>query len=211
MKRNRAMAFCLGCMVVVSIFAGSVRAADESAPATSSGGKLTDDQMGEMLQGAILLARMGLYNEAEQQCLKILAQEPNQATVKQLLDEIQEKKRQSGISSEVQHRLDSTIVHELNVQGAPVADVIDLLKAESQKGSKDKTPLNFVWQAPEESKAAKVTLSLREIPLADALRYAVEGAGLKYRADAHAVVIYKPLPPVPKDAAPTTSGNAKPE
>ena len=53
--------------------------------------------MGEMLQGAVLLARMGLYDEAEQQCNKILAQEPNQPTVKQFLDEIQEKKRLRGV------------------------------------------------------------------------------------------------------------------
>ena len=42
------------------------------------------------------------------------------------------------------------------------------------------------------------TLNLHNIPLADVLKYVTESAGLRYRTDAHAVVIYKPLPTVPK-------------
>ena len=208
MKPNRVMSLCCGWLLVATFFLGApLWAAEGPAPATS-GSKLTDEQMGEMLQGAVLLARMGLYDEAEEQCNKILAQEPGQATIKQLLDEIQEKKRQQGSSSDVARKLDGTIIHELNVHDAAVTDVIELLRTESQKASKDKTPLNFVWQAPEESKTVKITLNLREIPLADALKYATEGAGLRYRADAHAIVIYKPLPTVPKETAPA---NVKPQ
>jgi hypothetical protein len=65
-----------------------------------------------------------------------------------------------------------------------------------------------VWQAPEASKVAKITLNLHNIPLGDVLRYVTESAGLRYRADTHAVVIYKPLPTAPKDSAPA---NVKPE
>jgi hypothetical protein len=154
--------------------------------------------MGEMLQGAILLARMGLYDEAEQQCNRILAQDPKQSTVKQLLDEIQEKKRLQGSATELRRKLDDTMIHELNVHDAPVTDVIEILRIESEKVSTDKTPINIVWQAPEGSKASKVTLNLHDVPLGDVLNYVTEGAGLRYRADAHAVVIYKPLPTVPK-------------
>jgi hypothetical protein len=158
--------------------------------------------MGEMLQGAILLARMGLYDEAEQQCNKILAQEPKQPTVRQLLDEIQEKKRQQGSSADLRHKLDGTMISELNVRDVTVTDVIEILRAESAKASADKTAINFVWQAPEASKAAKVTLNLHNIPLGDVLKYVTESAGLRYRTDAHAIVIYKPLPTVPKESAP---------
>jgi hypothetical protein len=196
-------------MVAVAVFLGSgMRTLAEPASAASSAAKLSDDQMGEMLQGAILLARMGLYDEAEQQCNKILAQEPNQPTVKQLLEEIQAKKRQQDSFSDLKHKLDSTMIRELNVRDAAVTDVIEILRVESEKASADKTAINFVWQAPEGSKAAKVTLNLHNVPLGDVLKYVTEGAGLRYRADAHAVVIYKPLPIVPKDSAPT---NVKPE
>jgi hypothetical protein len=96
----------------------------------------------------------------------------------------------------------------LNVRDAPVMDVIQILRTESEKASANKTAINFVWQAPESSKAVKVTLNLHNIPLADVLKYVTESAGLRYRADTHAVVIYKPLPTVPKESAPA---NVKPE
>ena len=199
MKPNRVRGWCCSGLVVAAVFVGTTaRAASEAAPTAANATRLTDDQMGEMLQGAILLARMGLYDEAEQQCNKILAQEPKQPTVRQLLDEIQEKKRQQGSSADLRHKLDGTMISELNVRDVTVTDVIEILRTESAKASADKTAINFVWQAPEASKAAKVTLNLHNIPLADVLKYVTESAGLRYRADAHAVVIYKPLPTVPK-------------
>ena len=209
MKPNDVRSWCCSGLVVAAFFLGTAMwAAGEAAGTASRSVKLTDDQMGEMLQGAILLARMGLYDEAEQQCNKILAQEPKQPTVKQLLDEIQEKKRQQNSSSDLRHKLDDITIHELNVRDATVMDVIGLLQTESQKVSADKTPINFVWQAPEASKTAKLTLNLHNIPLGDVLKYVTEGAGLRYRADAHAIVIYKPLPTVLKESAPA---NVKPE
>jgi hypothetical protein len=203
MKPNSVRGWCCGGLVVMAFLLGiGTRTKGQSTPSTSSATKLSDDQMGEMLQGAILLARMGLYEEAEQQCNKILAQEPNQPTVKQLLEEIQEKKRQQDSFSDLKRKLDGTMIRELNVRDTPVTDVIEILRTESEKASADKTAINFVWQAPEESKATKITLNLHNIPLGEVLKYVTEGAGLRYRADAHAVVIYKPLPIVPKDSAP---------
>ena len=203
MKPNSVRGWCCSGLVVAAFFLGTAtRAAGEAAPTAANVAKLTDDQMGEMLQGAILLARMGLYDEAEQQCNKILAQDPKQPTVKQLLDEIQEKKQQQNSSSDLRHRLNDTMIHELNVRDATVLDVIELLRTESEKVSADKTPINFVWQATEASKAAKVTLNLHNVPLGDVLKYVTESAGLRYHADTHAVVIYKPLPTVSKESAP---------
>jgi hypothetical protein len=209
MKPNNMKRWCCGGLAGAALFLGiGTEAVGEPAPTMASTAKLSDDQMGEMLQGAILLARMGLYDEAEQQCTKILAQEPNQPTVKQLLEEIQEKKRQQDSFSDLKRKLASTMIRELNVRDAPVTDVIEILRTESEKASADKTAINFVWQAPEASKVAKITLNLHNIPLGDVLRYVTESAGLRYRADTHAVVIYKPLPTAPKDSAPA---NVKPE
>ena len=199
MKPNRVWGWCCGGLAVVALFLGAGTWAGEgAAPAKTNATRLTDDQMGEMLQGAILLARMGLYDEAEQQCNKILAQVPNQPTVKQLLDEMQEKKRQQNLSPDLKRKLNDTVIPELNVHDVTVTDVIELLRKESEKVSADKTAINFVWQAPEASKAAKVTLNLHSIPLGDVLKYVTESAGLRYRVDPHAIVIYKPLPIAPK-------------
>lgn len=199
MKPIRVLGWCCSGLAAAVLFLGTGTWVDgEAATTTTNAAKLTDDQVGEMLQGAILLARMGLYDEAAEQCNKILAQEPKQPTVRQLLDEIQEKKRQQGSFTDLRHKLERTMISELNVRDAPVTNVIEILRTESEKTSADKTAINFVWQAPESSKAATVTLNLHNIPLADVLKYVTESAGLRYRTDAHAVVIYKPLPTVAK-------------
>src|SRR5271169_4441683 len=104
MKPNSVRSWCCGGLAAVVLLLGAWTGAAGEA-ATTNAAKFTDDQMGEMLQGAILLARMGLYDEAEQQCNKILAQDPKQPTVKQLLDEIQEKKRQQGSATDLRHKL----------------------------------------------------------------------------------------------------------
>jgi general secretion pathway protein D len=98
--------------------------------------------------------------------------------------------------------LETIIIPEVNVRGAGVADVIEFLQTESQKVSGAENPINFVWQAPSNLKTAKVTLNLRNVPLADALKYVTEGVGLRYRVDAHAVVIYQPTPAMPTESSP---------
>lgn len=207
MKRNRWMWWCGRGLVLATVllFGSRSPATTEPTPTQSAGTNavsLTDEQLGDLLQATILLARMGLYDEAEARCIQILEQRPNEPTVKQLLGEIQDRRRQQNPSADLKHKLEDIIIPEVIVRDAAAADVIDLLQAETQKRSVDKTAINFVWQAPEEAKTAKVTLNLRNVPLADALKYVTDGVGLRYRVDAHAVVIFKPLPAASKESGP---------
>jgi len=205
MRRSRLGPLLCGCAALWAAWgaAGLPAAETNVAPAV----RLTDDQLGEMVQGAILLARMGLYDEAEERCKQILAQKPDEPGVKQLLDEIQLKQREQNSSGDLQRQLKETVIPELSVRDAPVSDVIELLRGQSQKLSGGKAPINLVWEAPEDARTARVTLNLRKIPLADALKYVTEIAGLRYRVDPHAVVIYRPLPTASKDSPPP---NVKP-
>jgi hypothetical protein len=188
-------------LVAVLFLDGTCRAAMEPAtPTGTNTAELAD------VQTAAVLERMGHYDEAEARCLKLLEQNPNNQTVKQLLGEIEDKKRHQNSSSGLRRQLEETIVPEVNVRDATAADVIDFLQTESEKLSGGKNPINFVWQAPEDAKAAKVTLNLRGVPLADVLKYVTESAGLRYRVDPYAIVIYKPLPVAPNES---TSANVK--
>jgi hypothetical protein len=162
----------------------------------------TEEQSREV-QVIMALERTGQYDEAEARCIQILEQRPNDEVAKRLLSEIQARLRQEDPLADLKHKLAETVIPEVNVREAAVADVIDSLQTEAQKHSADKAPINFVWQAPEESKTAKITLILRSVPLADALKYVTEIAGLRYRVDAHAVVIYKPVPAAPKESSPS--------
>jgi hypothetical protein len=123
--------------------------------------------------------------------------------VKEALPEIQTKRAQQQRSStNLRRRIEGLLIPEVSVREASVMDVIDFLRGQGQTLSVDKTPINVIWEAPEETKTAKVTLSLREVPLADALTYVTESVGLRYRVDAYAIVIYIPPPTTPPHAKP---------
>lgn len=57
--------------------------------------------------------------------------------------------------------------------------------------------LKMIILPPADAVQRRVTLSLRNIPLGEAIRYVCEQVGLQHRVEAHAVVIYHPqhLPP----------------
>ena len=170
----------------------------------------SEEQLGQLLQEAIVLARVGLYDEAEQRCRTILAQTPDQTTAKQLLGEIQDKQQQMAnkVSTVgLQQKLDDIIVPVLDVRETNAVDVIEFLRAESKRLSADKTEINIVWQVPPDKSLPRVTLSLRQIPLSDAIRYVTRLAELNYRVETHAVVIYVPE----KGPPPSAPSNVKPQ
>ena len=90
-----------------------------------------------------------------------------------------------------------------------VSDVIDYLTMQSKDLSPDKTTINFVWMVPTNLPLKPVTLNLKNVPLSDVLKYVTQIAGLKYRVEANAVVVYKPEPE--KAIPPATEPNAKPK
>jgi hypothetical protein len=204
MKRSRVLRWCCSAMVLTAIcfLISGFPACAESTTSESNAVKLTDEQLGELFQATVIMVRMGLYDEAETRCIQMLEQKPNDSNIKRLLGEVQELKRQQDAPADLKGRLQDVVIPELNVRDAAVTDVIDFLQADAQKRSKNKSPINFVWQAPESSKTAKVTLNLRQVPLAEMLKYVTESVGLRYRVDAHAVVIYQAVPTAPKESGP---------
>src|SRR2546422_10407117 len=77
---------------------------------------LSDEQLGEKLAQAIMLGRVGLYAEAKSLCSEILAQKPDQPTVKQLLGEIEQQRRKSEAEDPgyaLRRKLEQTIVPEI--------------------------------------------------------------------------------------------------
>jgi hypothetical protein len=171
--------------------------------------KLSDEESGNLLQEAIMLARVGLYDEAEARCKQILEQKPDQPTVNQLLREIQAKRGQIESrlpGADLKRKLGELIIPELTVRAADAANVIEFLRAESKKLTTDKSEINFVWQVPPNQELPKVTLNLKNIPMLDVIRYVTTLAKLSYRIDSHAVVIYfaepsstSPASPAPAD------------
>ena len=169
---------------------------------------LSDDELGELLQQAIVLARVGLYDEAEARCKRILEQKPDQPTVKELLREINQEKRNrfgGDAGAPLREKLSDTIVPEVNLRAADASDALEQLRKESAKLTPDKTEINFVWQVPPDAKLPKVTLNLKNVPMLDAIQYVTAIAKLGFRVDPHAVVIYLPAPEPPAAPVPSAS------
>lgn len=125
----------------------------------------------------------------------------------------------SGRQTEILKKLNNIIIPEINFREAVITDVIKFLSDESRKLDKpDGVGVNIVLQlepvgeapaptpggapapegeaaaAPMEAGVRRISLTLRDIPLIEALRYVTSVAGLKFRIESSAVLV------LPKDA-----------
>ena len=151
----------------------------------------------QMFMEAVMLSNRGLYVEAETRLKRLAELQPNQSTITEFLRLVELKLHDPA--EVLTKRLATIIFPVVQFRAASPQDVIDYLRHESGKFATDKTEVNFVWQVPDSVQLSPITLSLKNIPLSDVLNYATQLAGLRYRVEPHAVVIYKPEP------------NAKPE
>jgi hypothetical protein len=182
-------------------------AEETNAPAKAA---LSDDQLGDLLQQAVMLARVGLYDEAQARCKQILEQRPDQPTVKELMRQIEEQKHKlygQDAGAEFRRKLSETIVPEVNLREADPFDALEQLRKQSRKLTADKSEVNFVWQVPAGARLPKVTLNLKQIPLLDVIQYITAISRLGFRVDAHAVVIFLPGSETPA-AAPAAIPNS---
>lgn len=154
-------------------------------------------QQEQMLMEAVLYQQQGFYAEAETRLKRLIALNPDQTAFKDMLVTVQAKARakQGDPSEALKQKLEQMVIPELNFREAAPQDVITWLQEQSKALSPDKTAINFVWMVPSDAKLPGITLSLQKIPMSEVLKYATTLAGLQYRVEAHAVVIFKPAPP----------------
>jgi hypothetical protein len=203
-SRTRFLRGVISTLLFAPFLSIAVRAAMEfeTKPLGGASTAISSGQQSNEVDVINAFRRAGHYDEAEAQCLQALQQTPNDPAIKRLLTQIEtERAQQRNASASLRRRIEGVIVPEVNVREASVSEVIDFLKEQAQTLSANKSPVNVVWEAPEQTKTAKVTLSLHEVPLTDALKYVTESVGLHYRVDAHAIVIYRP-PATPPHAKP---------
>jgi hypothetical protein len=164
-------------------------------------------ELNRMTMQAIGLKEKGRFIEAEAMLKRLAQFEPDDAGVKLMLAEVAPKARaqREDPVAVLKRQLDKTVVPEINFREANPLDVIEYLRDESKKYTPDKSDINYVWLVPPDAKVGVVTLSLRSVSLTDVLHYVTQMAGLRYRLDPHAVVIYQ------SEAEPTPAPNVKSE
>ncbi|HUI07607.1 MAG TPA: tetratricopeptide repeat protein [Verrucomicrobiae bacterium] len=124
--------------------------------------------------------------------------------------------REAARQAEILKKLNDIIIPEINYREAVVSDVITFLSEESRRLDPDKAGVNIVLgsgvseptaaapaapapggategqpaaAAGEGAEGRKITLSLRNVPLVDALKYVTTLADLKYRVESSAVIV----------------------
>lgn len=194
MKPNSSLHVSPIIIAVIGImFAASVFAAEMEKRATTAKSKMTQEEIDDMYLEAVMLHKLGRYDDAEAKAKQIQAQLPDNPDIKQLLAEIARARKSQGDKrpGELKRILTEMIVPDVSLREAVAQDVILFLHDESAKLAKDKKAINFVWLVPADSKLPRVTLALKQIPMLDVLGYVTQMAGLRYRIEANAVVIYK--------------------
>ena len=165
---------------------------------------LSAEEQDRLFMEAVLLKQYGQYAEAETRLKRLAELNPNQAAIKQQLAEVEAKlnTQQNDPATALKRKLDSIMIRELNFREAQAQDVLAFLRKESGNN------VNLVWLVPAGTAVPPITLTLRNVPLSTVLQYVAEITGLRYRVDAHAVVIDKPE--APKTETAPAEKNVKP-
>lgn len=142
-----------------------------------------------LLAEARQLVAQEKYAEAEPRLQRLTELQPADPYLRQMLADVKASRAaaEQDTARFLRNQLAKTRVAEVNFRNATPQDVVTTLL----KQAKD---VNCVWTVPADAKLPAITLTLRDIPLTDALRYVTELTGLRYRVEPNAVVIYRPAP-----------------
>ncbi|MDP1591160.1 MAG: hypothetical protein Q8M07_25625, partial [Prosthecobacter sp.] len=99
-------------------------------------------------------------------------------------------------------KMNKIIFPTVQFQDATIEEAIEFLRVKSRDLDSDSNPalrgVSMVLRMGDTPSDARITLDLKEVPMSEALRYVTELAQMKYKVEAHAVLIV----PLSEDASP---------
>lgn len=139
----------------------------------------------------VVLFNAGKYGEALMVFEEVLAQKPDfiyarnySAKAKSMLA------KGAGPKNNLEGQLTRIIVPEISFASAPLGDVLDYLSARATEISGGTVVANFIYKGtPEQRQNTLITLSLRSVPLNEAIKYVGQLSQSKVKYEEHAVVI----------------------
>lgn len=87
----------------------------------------------------------------------------------------------------ITQKLRTLIFPQVDFAGATLDEVAELLRVRSRDLDPQGTGINFIINAPPESRNKPISLNIRDVPMEEVLRYVSEMAGVSYKVDDHAV------------------------
>lgn len=92
-------------------------------------------------------------------------------------------------TNNIQGQLAQITIPELNFSDAPIGDILDYFTQRAEELSGGKVSPNFIYKGtPEQRRDTLVTLSLRNVPMTEAIRYVGQLSGTHIKYEEHAIV-----------------------
>lgn len=127
---------------------------------------------------------------AKQKFEQVLELQPRNLTAQNYLRMIAAQEKTGGGAGEMEKQLQALILDKVEFKDASVGSVLDYLKQNAARASKEKINVSFVVQVPAAvMDSKKVTLSLRNLPFTEVLRYLGELTGFQFVIEKYAILV----------------------
>jgi hypothetical protein len=117
---------------------------------------------------------------------QVEAADPRHTQTKALLAQIKLAMPADGVS--LKKKYSGVMLKEINIAEATLEECLQALSIMSRNASDGKVQANFILTAKDRAEA-KVTLSMKQVPLPVAIDYVAQLSGTRVKWDKHAVVI----------------------
>ena len=92
--------------------------------------------------------------------------------------------------NDLEGKLSKIILPEVNFAEAPLGDVMDYFTSRAQELSNGAIVANFIYKGPAEDRSkVLITLSLRNVPMSEAIKYVGQLSRSRIKYEPHAIVI----------------------
>lgn len=153
----------------------------------------------------IALYKAGRYEEALMKFTFILQKNPRDPYARSYQAKCKMAIANDLGRNDLEGKLAKIIIPQLNFSDAPIGDVLDYLAARTEELTKGQTVVNFIYKGTAEQRQnTRITLSVRNVPVTEAIRYVGQLSRTHFSFEEHAVVgdpNYTPPAETPEERA----------
>ncbi|MEX2578185.1 MAG: hypothetical protein WD342_03940 [Verrucomicrobiales bacterium] len=144
----------------------------------------------DVYQDGVRLFKQGDYAEALVRFETVLAHKPRDPYARSYATKCKTAIAQNlGPKNDLEGQLSKIVVPQMSFADAPLGDVLEYLSGRVEELSGGKLVANFIYKGTSEQRNnTLVTLSLRNVPITEAIRYVGQLADTRFTYEEHAIV-----------------------